>query len=328
MNYHKTLTQFLLEHLASHKEQKDLTLIMSDLATIGKFISEKVNKAGVSTLIGKTGETNIQSEQVKKLDEYANTEIIEYLKQTNHFALLASEEEDDVVDMGIYGENAQFIIAFDPLDGSSNTDINAIMGTIFSIHKRRMDIDRCSPEQFNQIGRNQILAGYIMYGSSTVLVFTFGDGVFEFTYDPARGEFLLSREKAQIPNSYTYYTVNHGKSHLYSDHDNAFIKYITVEKKSSTRNFACMVADCHRTLLEGGIYMYPEMTENDGTTKAKIRLNYESKPLAFIMEQAGGMATDGKNDILDIEPTSLHQRTPIFIGSKNIIQDHLNLKVL
>ncbi len=319
-----TITQYLLGQLRDHPERADLTLIMSDLAAIGKYISRDTNKAGLAGIQGAAGIMNIQQEQAQKLDVYANELCKEYLRATGHFAAMASEEEDGVVDMGEYGTNAKYIIAFDPLDGSSNIDVNVSIGTIFSVHRRREDVERTSEAQYFQKGRDQVLVGYILYSSSTVIVFSFGDGVHEFTLDQGLGEFLLSNERIRIPEKCPYYSVNEGNTPYISKKDQRFIERLKLEKNMSTRYIGSLVADFHRNLLKGGIFLYPGIDkEGKGEFRGKLRLNYEAKPLAFLAEQAGGLATDGNEYISHIVPSSLHQRTALFLGNKNVVEEYL-----
>lgn len=321
-----TLTQYLLQQLAAHPDRLDLVLIMSDLATIGKYISREVNRAGLAGIRGTAGMTNIQNEEVQKLDVFANTTCKEYLRSTGHFAALASEEEETVVDMGEYGKDARYVIAFDPLDGSTNIDANAGIGTIFSVLRRRNDIDRTDERQFLQPGSAQVLAGYLLYSASTVLVFTHGDGVHECTLDPALGEFLLSRDCLTFPSACPYYSVNEGKASSFPEKDQAFIQYLKEEKKCSTRYIGTLVADLHRTLVTGGVFLYPSVfKESKQAYEGKLRLNYELKPLAWLVEQAGGRAIDGKEDILTMQPAVLHQRSACIFGNRDIIEYYLSL---
>lgn len=318
-----TLSQHLIQHLSDHPDQKDLVMIMSDLATIGKFISKETNRAGLAGILGSSGDINVQDEEVQKLDIFANEKCKTFLRATGHFSALASEEEDGVVDMGEYGKDAKYVVAFDPLDGSSNIDVNVSIGTIFSVHRRRADVPATSAEQFLQKGRDQVLAGYILYGSSTVLVFSFGDGVHEFTLDSGVGEFLMSRERICIPNKCEVYSVNEANNKYFRQKDKDFIDKIKGDN-TTARYIGSLVADFHRNLIRGGIYMYPGVDKKgDGEFKGKLRLNYEAKPMAFLVEQAGGLATDGENNILDMEPTELHQRTALFIGSKDLVESYL-----
>lgn len=325
MLHAQTLTQHLLHHLGTHPDQKDLSLIMSDLATIGKYISRETNRAGLIGILGTAGQVNIQGEQVQKLDVLANEMCKTYLKQTGHFAALASEEEESVVDMGEFGKDAKYVIAFDPLDGSSNIDVNVSIGTIFSVHRIREDVERTSPLQFCQKGSEQVLAGYILYGTSTVLVFSFGDGVHEFTLDQSLGEFLLSNEHMTVPQTCEVYSVNEGNTRYFSEKDKNFIEYLKSEQHLSTRYIGSLVADFHRNLIRGGIFLYPAMDkERTGKYTGKLRLNYEAKPMAFLLEQAGGLAIDGKKNVLDIEPQGLHERVSLIMGNKEVVEKYLN----
>lgn len=318
-----TLQQFLLQHLSDHADQKDLVMIMSDLATIGKFISHEVNRAGVTNILGAAGSTNVQDEEVQKLDVFANETCKQYLKQTGHFAALASEEEEHPVDMGEYGVDAKYVVAFDPLDGSSNIDVNVSVGTIFSVHARLQEMDRVAEEQFLQKGSAQVLAGYVLYGSSTVLVFSFGDGVHEFTLDPNVGEFLLSNEQMRVPQVCNIYSVNEGKAALFRQKDRDYIQQLK-DSGVGSRYIGSLVADFHRNLIKGGIFMYPELGAADGTYKGKLRLNYELKPMAFLLKQAGGLAIDGTSDILEVKPTSLHARSGVIMGNAEVVLKYNN----
>ncbi len=319
-----TLTQYLVRELGAHPDKRDLVLIMSDFAAIGKYVSREVNRAGIADILGEHGSTNIQGERVQKLDYFANELCKSYLKQTGHFAALASEEEDQAVDMGQFGEHARYLVAFDPVDGSTNIDVNVSIGTIFSVHRRKDEFERTDERQFLQQGREQVLAGYVLYGSSTVLVFTFGDGVMEFTLDQSLGEFLLSQDHVTMPETGRIYSVNEANSRYFLPKDKLFVDMLKNSQESQARYIGSLVADFHRTLKKGGIFLYPKVdTKGSGTHAGKLRLNYELKPLAFIAEQAGGNATDGERDIMDIEPSSLHQRSAIAIGSKQLIQTYL-----
>lgn len=320
----KTVNQFLLNHLIEHPDHKDLVMIMNDLVSIGKFISHKTNKAGLVDMLGATNKTNVHSEEVQKLDVFANEKCKEFLRETGLFAAMASEEEESVVDMGQSGTEAKYVVAFDPLDGSSNIDVNVSIGTIFSVHRRLSQFERTDERQFLQKGRDQVLAGYILYGSSTVLVFSFGEGVYEFTLDGDLGEFLLSREKIVLPKSWGIYSVNEGNMANFSDKDRSFIETIKKDDKSA-RYIGSLVADFHRNLIKGGVFLYPAVDKNhSGEFAGKLRLNYEAKPMAFLIEQAGGRATNGSVDILDIQPTFLHERTALVIGNADAVERYLN----
>lgn len=297
---------------------------MTDLASIGKYISYQTNKAGILDIFGQAGHTNLTGDDVKKLDIIANDLCINYLRQTNHFAALASEEEDSIVEMGSYGTESQYIIAFDPIDGSSNIDVNIPVGTIFSIHKVRNDVPRNSEKQFFQAGKEQVGAGYILYGTSTVLVFTFGDAVHEFTLDQGIGEFMLSREKIQIPQTAGIYTINESNIKYMKESDVQFCNELRDRTDLKARQVGSLVADFHRNLLKGGIYFYPELDKKgNGESHGKLRLNHEVKAMAYIVEHAGGKASDGFQNISDIIPNELHQRCALMIGSPDVVEKYI-----
>ncbi len=323
MQTSKTLAQYLIHHLLDHPDQKELVSIMLDLSTIGKIISRETNRAGVSGVIGSAEATNIQEEEVQKLDVLANEQCKSYLRSTGHFAALASEEEEGVVDMGEFGENANYVIAFDPLDGSSNIDVNVSIGTIFSVHKRLPNIPRTDERQFLQPGKDQVLAGYIVYGSSTVLVFSFGDGVHEFTLDQTLGEFLLSREQVTLPEEYNIYSTNEANLSFLQEVSKNFIESLRDSGKYKSRYIGSLVADAHRTLVKGGIFLYPKIDKKKkGEYKGKLRLNYEAKPIAFLFAQAGGLSVSESDNILEIVPDELHQRVGLVFGNKNIVENY------
>jgi fructose-1,6-bisphosphatase I len=313
----KTLQQYLLEQLDGHPERLQLVMMMADIATIGKLISAQTNRAGLANIRGLAGSTNVQDEAQANLDIYANHLCKEYLASTGLFAALASEEEDTAVDLK--NPKAQYVIAFDPLDGSSNIDVNISVGTIFSVLKKLDDVPAADEKHFLQPGKDQVLAGYILYGSSTMLVFSWGDGVHEFTFDADLGEFFLSNAHLTLPDECAYYSTNEAYGPFMAEKDQ---KYLAVIKKEAPklRWVGSMVADFHRNLLKGGVFFLPAFdTSGQGKFKPKLRLNYEAKPMAFLIDQAGGSAhTDGEN-ILDLVPTELHQRIPVIIGNKEIV---------
>ncbi len=324
MNLPLTLSQFLIKQLARHPERDGLVAIISDLSTIGKIISNHTNRAGVVDMIGSAQKMNIQGEEVKKLDVFCNELCKDYLRQTGNFAAMASEEEDEVVDMGEFGKEAKYIIAFDPLDGSHNVEVNLPVGTIFSVQRLLNQFERTDERQFLQPGRDQVLAGYILYSASTVLVFSWGDGVYEFTLDQGLGEFLLTREKMSVPAECAIYSFNEGAYRYLGDKDKKFIDYLKEKKSCSLRYVAAMVADVHRTLIKGGIFLHPAVDKKGtGEYKGKLRLNYEAKPMAYLVEQAGGFCTESKGNLLDLPGESLHQRVPVILGNKDIIEYYL-----
>ena len=319
MTIPKTLQQYLLGELKDHPERYELVMMMADIATIGKLISARTNRAGLTDIIGSAGSTNVQDETQAKLDIYTNDLCKEYLRQTGLFAALASEEEDGVVDLD--SPQARYIIAFDPLDGSSNIDVNVGIGTIFSVHKKLDDVPAGDVKQFLQPGRDQVLAGYVLYGSSTMLVFSWGEGVNAFTLDVDLGEFLLSDAHLKIPDECPYYSFNEAYADYVSDEDKAVLARIR-QQAGKQRWIGSLVADFHRNMIKGGVFILPAFdTSGKGDFKPKLRLNYEAKPMAFLAEQAGGAAVSGNSDILDIVPQQLHQRVAVIIGNKNIVKE-------
>lgn len=313
----KTLQQYLLEQLDGHPERLQLVMMMADIATIGKLISAQTNRAGLANIRGLAGSTNVQDEAQANLDIYSNDLCKKYLESTGLFAALASEEEDSVVDLK--NPKAKYVIAFDPLDGSSNIDVNISVGTIFSVLKKLDGVPAGDEKQFLQPGKDQVLAGYILYGSSTMLVFSWGDGVHEFTLDVDLGEFCLSNANLAIPDACPYYSVNEAYSPFISDKDQTYLARIKQET-SKARYAGSFVADIHRNLLKGGVFFFPAVdTSGKGAFKPKLRLNYEAKPIAFLVEQAGGSASTGTESVSDLIPAELHQRIPVIIGNKKIV---------
>lgn len=299
-----------------------LSDLLSDIALACKVISLEVNRAGLIDILGFTGEINVQGEEVKKLDEYANDLLTNVMQTGGHACAVCSEENEEFIPVApVYADNIlenKYICHFDPLDGSSNIDANISIGTIFSIYKRISKRGPGALEDCMQSGKKQVAAGYVVYGSSTILVYTAGEGVHGFTLDPSVGEFLLSYENMKIPLKSRTYSANEGNYGKWSNAVRKYIQYIKSDDKETERPYSSryvgsLVADFHRNLLYGGIFMYPADNKNK---KGKLRLMYEANPLAFIVEQAGGKASDGKDRILDIIPQNLHQRTPLFIGSK------------
>ncbi|MCX7760310.1 MAG: class 1 fructose-bisphosphatase [Hydrogenothermaceae bacterium] len=281
-----------------------------------KVIASHVRMAGLVDILGKAGKTNIQGEEVQKLDELANNLMIEYLSSSGEFFALASEELDEPI-FPEEGKDAKYVIAFDPLDGSSNIDVNVSIGTIFSIHKRV----NSDSSDFLQEGYKQVAAGYVVYGSSTMFVISTGNGVNGFTLDPSVGMFLLSHQDIKLPEKGKIYSFN--ESNIKKWEPQSLVSYVETLKEEgyTSRYIGSMVADVHRTLIKGGVFAYPADTKNKN---GKLRLLYEASPMAFLITQAGGMATTGKEDILNIKPTDIHQRVPVFLGSKKEIQQLLS----
>jgi len=316
-----TLDEFTIQQLRNFpKATGELSSLLRDIGLASKRVNVEVNKAGLVDILGDEGSVNVQGEDVKKLDVYANNQFLGALKHGIACAGLGSEELDDVV---IFDDevsnNSKYVVLIDPLDGSGNIDVNVSIGTIFSVYRRQSEIGKpCTKEDFLQPGKNQVAAGYVVYGSSTMLVYATRRGVNGFTLDPSIGEFCLSHPDIKCPESGKIYSVNHGNFFQYAENVRAYIN--RCQKKTKTdggpytqRYIGSMVSDVHRNLIKGGIFMYPGTIDRP---KGKLRLLYECNPFAFINEVAGGKATDGKQRILDIQPTQLHQRTPFFIGSK------------
>lgn len=311
-----TLQQYLLEQLDDHPERLQLVMMMADIATIGKLISAQTNRAGLAGIRGSAGTANVQDEAQAKLDVYANDLCKQYLAGTGLFAALASEEEETAVDL--QNSKGRYVIAFDPLDGSSNIDVNVSVGTIFSVHRRLDGLAANDEKHFLQAGKDQVLAGYIIYGSSTMLVFSWGDGVHEFTLDVDLGEFFLSNDHLTLPATHPYYSINEAYEPRLSPKDKKYLQ--TIKKATGKQRWiGSMVADVHRNLIKGGVFFYPAIADKSGDYKPKLRLNYEAKPMAFLIEQAGGSASTGEQDISAIIPDRLHQRAPVIIGNKKLV---------
>lgn len=316
-----TLERHIIEGERKHPEATgELSRLLSDLAIAAKVISLEVNKAGLVDILGFAGSRNVHGEDVKKLDVYAHEMLFKAMDHGGHLCCMASEEEEEIIHIPKGFNIGKYVLLFDPLDGSSNIDANVSIGTIFSIYKR-LDPESNEPGSLAdalQPGNRQVAAGYVVYGSSTVLTYTTGEGVHCFTLDPSIGEFLLSHENIKIPKKGKIYSINEGNYKYWHPGLKKYIKFLQEEDKASQRPYSSryigsMVADIHRTLLYGGLFMYPADSRNPN---GKLRLMYECNPMAMIIEAAGGLAIDGKNRILDLQPKELHQRVPIFIGSE------------
>jgi fructose-1,6-bisphosphatase I len=319
----ETLDEFVIRKQDELPYAKgELSRLLRDIGLAAKIVNREVNKAGLVDILGTTGAINVQGEEVKKLDVYANKRFIAALKLGGECCGIASEENKDfIVIHDEISKNARYVVALDPLDGSSNIDVNVSVGTIFSIYRRASSGGTCILEDFLQKGSKQAAAGYIVYGSSTMLVYTTGHGVNGFTLDPSIGEFCLSHPNMQIPKAGKIYSINQGNFISFPEGVKEYIRYCKQEDKTTNRPYSLryigsMVADIHRNLISGGIFIYPATKD---APRGKLRLLYECNPMSFIVEQAGGRATDGFKRILDIEPKELHQRTPIFIGSEEMV---------
>lgn len=317
-----TLDEFIIQRQKDFPfSTGELSGLLRDIGVACKIINREVNKAGLVDILGTTGDVNVQGEEVKKLDEFADRTLIECLRNSGEACGYASEEQDEFKTIPTFtNANAQYVVLFDPLDGSSNIDVNVSIGTIFAIYRRRSEDGDCKEEDFLQKGRELVAAGYVVYGSSTMLVYTTGNGVNGFTLDPSIGEFCLSHPNIKIPENCGTFSVNVGNFSKFPEHVKDYIRYCMGneggKKSFALRYIGSMVADFHRNLIKGGIFMYPQA---EGSPNGKLRLMYECNPLAFICEQAGGRASTGTRDILDVLPEELHQRVPIFIGSKEMV---------
>lgn len=317
---HRLITiesHFLQQQKLYPEVNAEVTDLLHDVAFAAKLVRREVVRAGLADILGLAGTTNVQGEEVKKLDLFANEQIINAIGQHGRFAIMGSEENDSII-IPPKNDTGNYALLFDPLDGSSNIDVNVSVGTIFSIYRLKSDDPgKASLEDCLQNGAEQVAAGYVIYGSSVVMVYTTGHGVHGFTYDPTIGEFLLSHANITTPESGKYYSANEGSWAQLNDGTKRYLDYLKEEDPAtgrpySTRYIGSLVADFHRNLLTGGVFVYPATKKHKN---GKLRLMYEANPLAFICEQAGGRATDGERRILDIKPEELHQRTPLYIGS-------------
>lgn len=320
----RTLGEFIVakQHDFPHASG-ELSSLIGSIKLAAKIVNREINKAGLVDITGASGEENIQGEQQQKLDLYANDKFKAALENRDQVCGVASEEEDEAVAFNKeLNQNAKYVVLMDPLDGSSNIDVNVSVGTIFSIYRRISPIGTPAIEDdFLQPGNKQVAAGYIIYGSSTMLVYTTGNGVHGFTYDPSLGVFCLSHENMQIPKDGNIYSINEGNYIRFPEGVKQYLKYCQEIKPEDNRPYTSryigsLVADFHRNLLKGGIYLYPS---TQAYPNGKLRLLYECNPMAMLIEQAGGKATDGEQRILDINPTELHQRVPFFVGSSNMV---------
>jgi fructose-1,6-bisphosphatase I len=318
-----TIERFIIEQEKRHAPEAtgELSGILYDLGLAAKMIANKVRSAGLADVLGATSDTNVHGETQQKLDVLANEIMIKALDHGGRLCAMASEEEPDIIPIPEGFRTGKYCLLFDPLDGSSNIDVNVPVGTIFSVLKKVSRGSRGTMVDMLQAGRRQVASGYVIYGSSTMMVYTTGQGVHGFTLDPSIGEFLLSHRNIKTPRSGRYLSVNDAYSQDWTDPMRAVMRaYRGLEgnrKPLSIRYVGSLVADFHRNLLGGGVFAYPGNRQH---RRGKLRLLYEANPLAFIAEQAGGGATDGVDPVLDIVPTELHQRTPLFIGSADDVE--------
>ena len=318
-----TIERFILEQERTFPDATgELSNLLYDFALGAKIIAAAIRRAGLVNILGSAGAINVQGEDQKKLDILANETLKNVMGHTGRVCVMASEEDEELIPVPPGWPQGKYAVLFDPLDGSSNIDVNASVGTIFSIYRRNSGAGQGTLADVLQSGARQIAAGYVMYGSSVMLVYTTGQGVHGFTLDPTLGEFLLSHENLQIPEVGVYYSVNESNFARWDKGTQRAVRGFHGDlpdriKGKNSRYIGSLVADFHRNLIAGGIFMYPADSRN---INGKLRLTYEANPMAFIVEQAGGAATDGRRRILDIPPEALHQRTPLVIGSKRDVE--------
>ncbi|WP_434357119.1 class 1 fructose-bisphosphatase [Parasalinivibrio latis] len=321
----KTLGEFIVEKQNEFPHASgELSSLLSSIRLAAKIVNREINKAGLVDILGAAGDENVQGEEQQKLDVYANEKFKAAMEARDQVCGIASEEEDNAVVFNKdVNRNARYVVLMDPLDGSSNIDVNVSVGTIFSIYRRVTPVGTVpTDEDFLQPGNKQIAAGYVIYGSSTMLVYTTGNGVHGFTYDPSLGVFCLSHENMTIPKDGRIYSINEGNYIKFPLGVKKYIKFCQENvpednRPYTSRYIGSLVADFHRNLLKGGMYLYPSTA---AYPSGKLRLLYECNPMAFLIEQAGGLASDGARRIMDIKPEELHQRVPFFVGSTNMVK--------
>ncbi|MBK7763800.1 MAG: class 1 fructose-bisphosphatase [Bacteroidetes bacterium] len=307
----------------------ELSTLLRDIGLACKLINKQVNKAGLADILGAHGQVNVQGEEQMKLDVFANEVLISVLKNSADCAGVASEENDEIIAFDDeHSKQSKYVVMFDPLDGSSNIDVNASIGTIFCIYKRVSELGQtCNLNDFLQKGKNIMASGYVIYGSSTMMVYATRLGVNGFTLEQSIGEFCLSHKDMKCPDDGKIYSINQGNTCKLSEPLQNYLHYCMADDKETQRPYShryigSMVADLHRTLIKGGIFMYPEDCKN---SNGKLRLLYECNPMSHIIEMAGGKGTTGRENILDIQPSELHQRVPIYIGSKNMVEKAVSM---
>jgi fructose-1,6-bisphosphatase I len=325
-----TIERHILEEQSSFPEATGvLTSLLYDIALAGKVIASQTTRGGLAEILGRTGNTNIQGEEVMKLDELADRMVSRLNDHTGRLAVMASEEQEDIIPISPKYPIGKYVLLYDPLDGSSNIDYNVSIGTIFAVYRRKTASGPGTMEDCLQIGRDLVVAGYLIYGASTMLVYTSGMGVHGFTLDPSVGEFLLTHPDIRIPEKPKYYSVNQGYERFWTEGVRRYTRYLQGDEPDPNGNFrkglslryiGSMVADFHRNLLGGGIFYYPADTKDPKYPSGKLRLAYEGAPLAFITEQAGGTSSNGSQNLLDLQPSHLHQRTQLFMGNRDLVE--------
>jgi fructose-1,6-bisphosphatase I len=320
-----TIERHILDEQRIHPQATGiLTNLLYDIALSAKVIASKTIRAGLAEILGSANETNIQGETVQKLDQFADRTVCRLNDHTGRLAVMASEEHENIIPIPAQYPTGKYVMLFDPLDGSANIDFNIPIGSIFAIYRRKTETGPGTLEDCLRPGREMVAAGYVIYGSSTMLVYTTGTGVHGFTLDPTVGEFLLSHPNIRIPHQPKYFSANLGYEIYWSKGMQAYSHYLQGRngglKGLSLRYIGSLVGDFHRNLLAGGVFAYPSDAKDPKKPAGKLRLAYEAAPLAFIAEQAGGHASDGRGSILEITPTTLHQRTPLFIGNRDLVE--------
>ena len=325
-----TLNRHIQEEQRLHPAATgEFTRLLDDFLIAVKLINREVNRAGLIDILGMTGEENVHGEQVRKLDAYAQDRIYRAMDHGGHLCAMASEEAEEILKIPSPYKKGKYVLLYDPLDGSSNIDVNVTIGTIFSIQRRLSEPPGSDGtlEDCLQPGRRQVCAGYVVYGSSTMLVYTAGHGVHGFTLDPSVGEFILSHENIQTPKGGKIYSVNEGNTNAWDEGTRRYIRHLKQKDPATGRPYGLryigsLVADFHRNLLYGGVFLYPADLSDPKKPKPKLRLLYEANPLALVVEQAGGLATTGRERILDIQPASLHQKVPLILGSREDVEEY------
>ena len=321
-----TIERFILDQQRGYPEATGaLTHILYDIALAAKIIASRTTRAGLVGILGSTGAQNVQGEEVQKLDHFAQRTIYRLNDHTGRLAVMASEEEEEPIAIPDRFPTGNYVLVFDPLDGSSNIDFNVSIGTIFAIYRRKSSPDtRGTLDDCLQQGRDIVAAGYVVYGSSTMLVYSTGHGVHGFTLDPSIGEFLLSHPNIRFPDKPKYFSANLGYTRYWSEGVRRYTSWLQGEEQGgpdlSLRYIGSLVADFHRNLLTGGVFYYPADSQHSSKPKGKLRLLYEAGPLSFLAEQAGGYGSNGSGSILDLKPSSLHERVPLFVGSRNLVE--------
>jgi len=314
----------------NRRTEQGLANLLLDLATSATAIASEVNRAGLAGIIGRTEQRNVHGETVQKLDVYANDLLVEGLRASGAVCGMASEESEEVIAPSKAGEQSDYLVYFDPLDGSSNIDVNVSIGTIFGIYRRRSTSGPATMQDYLQTGRSQVAAGYFVYGSSTMLVFSAGSGVHGFTLEPSTGEFRLSHQNIRTPSRGKIYSCNEGNTSVWDEATRAYVESLKDPdggpgRPYTSRYVGSFVADFHRNLIKGGVFLYPATANRPGEiAKGKLRLMYECNPTAFLQEQAGGSAVDTDQAVLDIVPTGIHHRVPLVIGSREDVEEYVS----